>query len=359
MATPVPFTSDVEQVAADEAQTIDALIAQFDRILETTSQDYGRAVRAVHAKAHGLIEARMTVAKALPPELAQGMFAQPGDYAALLRFSTNAGDILDDAVALPRGVAMKVQGVGGVRLAGSEDADVQDFVFADAPVFAAADPAAFLNTLKLLAATTDRGEGAKKLLSKTLQGVGTALESVGLERGMLKQLGGAPQTHPLGQTYWSQTPYRFGDHIAKWQLVPVSPALVSLGGVRIDLEGRDDALREEVDAAARAHGGAWELRVQLCTDLDTMPIEDATVEWDARQSPFQTVARIEAIPQPAWNAEIAEREAQIAFGPWQAIAAHQPLGGINRARRDPYRHSAGFRRRFNGCPAHRLAMVQG
>ena len=29
-----------------------------------------------------------------------------------------------------------------------------------------------------------------------------------------------------------------------------------------------------------------------------------------------------------------------------------PIGNINRARKDPYRHSANFRQRFNGCPIH-------
>ena len=33
---------------------------------------------------------------------------------------------------------------------------------------------------------------------------------------------GAKPVHPLGATYFSQTPFRFGDYIAKFQLVPVS-----------------------------------------------------------------------------------------------------------------------------------------
>ena len=38
----------------------------------------------------------------------------------------------------------------------------------------------------------------------------------------------------------------------------------------------------------------WELRVQLCTDLMKMPVEDASVEWDERLSPSLTVAWITA-----------------------------------------------------------------
>lgn len=37
---------------------------------------------------------------------------------------------------------------------------------------------------------------------------------------------------------------------------------------------------------------------------------------------------------------------------WTGLAAHQPLGNINRARRESYRHSADFRAAFNRCPYH-------
>ena len=40
------------------------------------------------------------------------------------------------------------------------------------------------------------------------------------------------------------------------------------------------------------------------------------------------------------------------FSPWSGIAAHEPLGNINRARKSVYRLSAEFRERFNGCPIH-------
>lgn len=53
--------------------------------METTSEHYGHAVRSVHAKSHGILEAELTVLPDLPPELAQGMFAVPGVYQAVLR----------------------------------------------------------------------------------------------------------------------------------------------------------------------------------------------------------------------------------------------------------------------------------
>ncbi len=59
----------------------------------------------------------MTVLDGLPAQLAQGLFAKPGQYDVAMRFSTLPGDILDDSVSTPRGLAVKVIGVQGARAA--------------------------------------------------------------------------------------------------------------------------------------------------------------------------------------------------------------------------------------------------
>ena len=121
----------------------------------------------------------------------------------------------------------------------------------------------------------------------------------------------------------------------------------------IDATGRPDAIREDMNQLLVEQGGVWELRVQLNTDLDKMPIEDASVVWDEEISPFRTVATLTVEPQPAWEHPVSEAtEDALAFSPWHGLAAHQPLGGVNRARKDPYEFSADYRGRFNGCPIH-------
>ena len=353
MATPVRFTTDVEKPAPDEAETIGKLNEQFHHILETTSKDYDHAVRAVHAKAHGIARGTLTVEPGLPPELAQGLFAKGRTYEAILRISTNAGDILDDSISLPRGLALKVLGVEGERLPGSNGEATQDFILVNGPAFAAKDAKAFLGNLTLLAKTTDKGEGLKKALSGVLHATQAALGAVGIQSPTIQQLGGAPQVHPLGATYYSQTPFRFGDYIAKWSLKPVSPALKRLADETIAIHGRPDAIREEVNRDLIEQGGTWALQVQLCTDLDKMPIEDATVVWDESQSPFRTVATLEVAPQTAWSKGITDKtDDALVYNVWHGLAAHRPLGGVNRARNEPYRQSAEYRGRFNGCPVH-------
>jgi hypothetical protein len=355
LPAPIRYAPSVETIADDEQQTIAALNDTFDTILATTAKDYGHAVRSVHAKAHGIIAGVMTIHGDLPPELAQGMFTTPGEHDVLMRISTNAGDILSDVISLPRGLALKVMDVDGARLPDAAGR-TQNFVMVNGPVFQTRDAAQFLGNLKLLARTTDRAEGGKEVLSSVLRGVNTVLSAVGIESAKVQTLGGAPNSDPLGETYYSVTPFRYGDHIAKFSVVPVSADLTAQTGTTIDASGRPDALREVMRAETQVLEMVWELRVQLCRDLEKQPVEDPTVEWQEADSPFQTVATIRAPRQDSWAAERVRRvDEEMRFSVWLGLEAHRPLGNINRARKAPYEHSAAFRERFNGCPIHEPA----
>ena len=90
----------------------------------------------VHSKSHGVLVGEFRVLDDLPPELAQGLFATPARYPVVMRFSTIPGDILDDNVSVPRGLAVKVVGVPGTRVSGSEGDATQDFVFSNGAAFA-------------------------------------------------------------------------------------------------------------------------------------------------------------------------------------------------------------------------------
>ncbi len=355
---PVRFDPSVETIASDEQETLQGLKDSFQDILETTSQDYGHAVRSVHAKAHGIARGTFTIADNLPSELAQGIFATPGAHEAIIRISTNAGDILDDSISLPRGLALKILDVDGARLPGSEGDTTQDFIMVNGPAFAAPDAKSFAKNLKLLSKTTDRFEGVKKAMSATFRVVESALEAVGAQSTTLSRLGGAKPVHPLGETYYSQTPFRHGDYIAKVALFPVSPGITRLTGDTVNVSARPDALREVVGEEMIEHGGTWEFRVQLNTDLDAMPIEDASAVWDEEQSPFVTVATLEIPPQLSWEHGVTDRtDDALSYSIWHGITAHQPLGGVNRARKETYKQSADFRGQFNGCPMHEPAKL--
>ena len=101
------------------------------------------------------IVGELRVLDGLPGTLAQGVFSHPATYPVVLRISTNPGDILDDTVSSPRGLALKIIGVEGTRLPGSEDDATQDFVMVNGPAFVAPDAQGFARSLRLLAALKD------------------------------------------------------------------------------------------------------------------------------------------------------------------------------------------------------------
>ena len=298
----IPYDPAVEEVPDDEAKTAEGLVETMAGISETTLKDTGCPLRSVHAKSHALIEGKLDVASDLDPVLAQGLFARPGSYPVVLRFSTIPGDMLADSVSTPRGVAIKVIGVEGERLPGSEGDTTQDFVLVNGPAFGAPTPKAFLMNLKLLAATTDKAEGAKKALSGVTQALNAGVKAVtGSPSPMLATFGGQAETHILGDTFYSQTPFRFGDYVAKFSLKPVSPNLTALTDKHIQINGVRDALRDHCNDVFAHGGGEWELQVQLRNDAHAMPVEDASKVWDEETSPYQTVARLRVQSQPAWT----------------------------------------------------------
>lgn len=350
---PLPFEPHFEQIPDDEADTIQQMVDAMRTIADKTYEDSGLGLRCVHAKAHGLLQGRMTVLPGLPDPYAQGAFALPGEYPVILRISKNPGDILADSVSTPRGLAIKIVSVEGDRLEGSEGHRTQDFVMQNAPAFTAPDAKTFLKTLKLLARTTDKGEGLKKALSATLRGAERIVEAVGGESSTLKSLGGHPETHPLGESFYTMAPFLYGPYFAKLSVVPVSPELTALTDAPLNVNGKPDGLREGITAFFAEHGGAWDVRVQLGVDIDKTPIEDASVEWPEDLATFVTVARIEVGPQPSWNDVRAQQiDDGMSFSPWNGLKAHRPLGGIMRSRKPAYEMSSQARSLRSGCPLH-------
>ncbi|MGI4733335.1 MAG: catalase family protein [Janthinobacterium lividum] len=344
------FHPSFEAVPADEDQTQQGLTEAMLSIQRKTHADEGHAFRAVHAKAHGYVRATFEVLPGLSAELAQGLYARPGTYDAVLRFSTTPGDILHDDVSTPRGAALKVLGVSGERLPGSEGATTQDYVLGNSPSFQVATAEGFLKQLRVLAASTGHSEPVKHIVSILSRNANAALDLVGQKSATLTTLAGQAPTELLGDGFYSQAALLHGDYYAKVAIVPVSSDLVALAGRPLDLAGHPDAIRESVQRFFRSCPATWELRVQLATDIDKMPIEDAATIWPESERPYLTVARITAVPQDSWSdGRRAYVEDHLAFSPWTGLAAHRPLGSIMRARRPAYAAARAYRAQANGA----------
>jgi hypothetical protein len=164
-------------------------------------------------------------------------------------------------------------------------------------------------------------------------------------------LGGHPNTHILGDTFYTMAPLLYGHYYCKIAVVPVSPQLAALTGAKITVAERPNALRDETSRFFSSYGGVWELRVQVCTNRKTMPIEDASIPWPQEESPYVAAARITVSPQPSWTeARAGIVDDAMAFSPWHGVTAHRPLGGIMRSRRQAYQELSSLRSALNRCP---------
>ena len=202
--------------------------------------------------------------------------------------------------------------------------------------------------MRVLAATTGHAEPLKQVISVLSRNANAALEAIGQKSATLTTLAGQAPTELLGESFYSQAPLLHGDYFGKVAIVPVSSELTALSDRPLDLSGHPDAVRESVQRYFRRTSAVWELRVQLATNLDTMPIEDAAATWPEDESPYLPVARITAAPQDSWSDDRRRRvEDYMAFNPWIGLAAHRPLGSIMRARRPAYAAARDYRAGIN------------
>ena len=347
---PLLYDDAYEVPEQNEDETARRVAQTLAEIGDITFADSGLGLRTVHAKGQGILRGELRVFD-LPLPYAQGMFATPQTLQAIVRLSTSPGDVLDDNVSTPRGFALKVVGVNGERLSGNEGSITQAVLLVNGPAFLNSSAKDFLGGLKLLASTTDRVPKLKRAFSAVLRGTEKLVEALGGESATLKGLGGHPETNILGETYFSQVPFLYGQHMGKWAIVPVSPQLLALKEQPVDLSGKPDGLRAAVVDHFAQHGAQWDLCVQLCTDIESMPIEDASVRWPEDKSAFIPVARLSVEPQNAWPVGgPTSFDETLSFSPWNGLAAHRPLGSVNRVRQVAYPSSADARSARSRCP---------
>jgi hypothetical protein len=317
--TPGLTTLAQETIAPDEA----AVTAEFIAFLKDASRrrnPTGPIRRFNQGRAAGCVEAAFEVPDHLPSALRVGLFAQPGTYRAHIRFA-NASSATDREKDV-RGMAIALFDVPGENL--TEGSSRQDFVLNSHPVMVARDSKQFL-----------------ELLEAMEQG-GLARLAFFARHPALARIGLAAQQHPschLDIPYWSTTPYLFGPGRAvKYVVKPSSSRTTALPA-----ELTDTYLTEALAAHLAETEASFDFMVQFQSDAERTPIEDATVEWSEEDAPYVAVAKIRIPPQRVADPAVADDCERFAFNPWHALAAHRPLGNLNRARRDIYRELSRFR----------------
>lgn len=348
----VRYSDAVEVKQPDEDRLVDETIASFERMRRKVFDKHRHALRGAHAKGHGAVKGELTIYDNLPLPLAQGLFREPRTYPAIVRFSTAPGDIMPDGVSSFRGMAIKLIGIEGRKFLEQEaDALTQDFLMLNHPVFPSGDIAGYLREQLLQEkVVVSAPEEAQQLLTTVLRVVNTVTQKVGLELyptalGLTK-----PETHILGETYYSTAAVRYGDYIAKINAVPISSSLQPLIGKAIKT-AEPSALRDLVVAFFQENSAEYELRAQLCTNLERMPVEDASIRWSEAESPYQLIAKLTIPVQEAYSpARRVYTDEVLSFSAWHCLPEHRPLGSIQRVRMKAYELSSRYRHETNQQP---------
>ena len=354
----VRYSPEIESIDPDIEERLDQIIGFWEKKgrESPTTEGSGMATRGAHAKALGVMRASVEFLDGLAEPYAQGIFATPGRHDALIRFSSASNHLGPDAQLGPvLGFAMKMFGIEGPSLVDDEpDAGTFDLVLKNSPFFVA-------NTAKHYLFIEELGNDLPKYLTRGQQGFHEFLNDFVTGKGTLrpeewawkelfafvKTATQTPVRNPLLTPYWSMAAIRYGDYIAKVRVAPAAGSANQVLHTNLDIKSGPDVFGPALEDEMKAHPYDFDLQVQLCTDLKAMPVNDSTVEWPEKLSPFVTVGHVHLPRQDISRPATVEKGDALAFNQWRVTALHRPLGEIMDVRRI-YTASAKVRRLING-----------
>jgi hypothetical protein len=354
----VRYSPEIDEASPHFAEDLDTVIAGVEGYINNSpaTGGTGRAVRFAHAKGYGLVKCEVEILADLPREYAQGIYSTPGKHAALIRFSNGAAHVGPDAT-LPnaRGLALKIFGIPGPVLLDDEpDSGTFDYNTINMPVFFCNTLAHYLFIHQLFTDSASyfaRGRsGAHEFFTEYLTGKGKLDQKDWAWDELLAFLGALklPSVNSLLTTYFTMGAVRHGDYVAKVRFAPVQAFADAVEQRAVDLASAPDAYRRALVEELKQRPFEFDLQIQLCTDLQRMPVQDVTVEWLEQFSPFVTVAKVRIPKQDISDDGNLEKMDALSFTPWRVTADHAPLGEIQRVRREVYRRSSTLRHRLNG-----------
>lgn len=311
----MPSTDWRESVVEGE----DEKFARFAEQIVGLARSRGGKDRALHAKSHANLRARLSVVNDLPVHARQGLFEKAGEHRVYLRFSNGSGGRNHDGAGDVRGLAMKVLDVDGKKVLG--DARTQDFLLIHEDTIAVRTPDEFVALV--LAAANQKTLVSE--LRRTLGLVRTAQLLFAIARGLPTK-----PKHSVDRTYYSAVPIAFGPYAAKLALAPLHPRDASQRA-RKEPNYLRDHLFERVSRAPLR----YELRAQFFEDAST-PIEDPTRKWP---TPYVVVAHLDIpvqAPRSTGGLELDRFVETLSFDTWHALEAHRPIGAMQRARKHAY-----------------------
>ncbi|MEU1465583.1 catalase family protein [Streptomyces sp. NPDC005727] len=359
----VKYSPDVELVDPDFEENLEAVIENMKKHIKRSVEVEGiqRAVRDAHAKGYGLARAEVEILKGAPEPYAQGIYGKPGRHEAMVRFSqgtshTGADRFLGSTV----GIGLKMFGIDGKTLLEDEpNSDTFDYAMINYPTFFVNDIEHYVFLDPLFESTgtvpppnespEQRRAKMYRFLHDWVTGKGTLPpeEWAWKELRAFLELGQIKYINLLLSTYYTMGAVRHGDYIAKVRVAPVQEFADRVVQRTLDPNAQEQVFRPALVAELRERPYEFDIQVQLCTDLDHMPVEDTTVCWSETLSPFVTVAKLRLPRQDIGGDDNLERMDATSMTPWRVTEKHRPLGNIMRARKEVYRQSSILRHQLN------------
>ncbi|MBV7523063.1 MULTISPECIES: catalase family protein [unclassified Pseudomonas] len=329
-----------ELIADDEAAMTQDIIQTAVRIVDQ-HRESTRYLRDAHAKAHGCVKAEVQVLPELPGELRQGVFSEPGKtWQATMRLSNGNAYPQFDSIRDARGMAIKLFDVPGKQLLSDRQGrGEQDFVMFNHPNFFVSNVAEYRQNVAAQA-------NGKKMMA-FFPGRDPRTWQVRHLFIALATLAPAPSS-PTQTTYFSVSPYKFGEANAKFRVMP-DPDGCPAYNLPEQNRKLPNFLRNALNQQLSTDRvpACFALQIQRQDANRYMPIEDTSIEWRESDAPFETVARIKVPAQdfdtPALNLQCDNQS----FNPWFGIEAHRPIGGINRLRKAVYEAVSDYRHSRN------------
>ncbi len=318
-----------EVIEPDEGEIAAAIT---EKMKEFTEREYkGRvAERAGNTKTYGVVRAEFQVLADVPEAFKKGMFAEPKSYPAWIRFAgpgpLSPPDVADAGIL---SIGVKVMGVAGDKLLDDEKWTV-DFSGISCPTFTTPNTKENLKLQSEIYARTPVFYFLKPFDSHLLD-----MAMQGLYARMNRS--------PLEVRYWSCVPYLCGEGLAvKYSVTPTSGHKT-----KIPWNPPDNWLRQSLAMRLASEDVELDFQIQAQTDPRRMPIEDASIEWPERLSPFVTIARIRISKQRFDSPEQLAFANVLSYNPWHTTATHRPLGNQNRARKLIYTQLSELRQAMN------------
>lgn len=294
-----------------------------------------KQLRQVHAKMYGCVKAEFVVDPNLPDEYKMGLFKDAKSFPAWIRFSGGDTHLIHDKKKDFRGFAIKLLNVPGRKLDPNQpDIPVHDFVMMNRNLFFSGSVYQFVKILRMLT-TPLKLKYIPEKIWVFFSNLPTLLN--GLKGKILIN-------NPLERSYFSTTPYRFGDEsrAVKYLVRPSTANKDKL--INPDLKSHD-YLKTNLSATLKQHQIDFEFCVQFQEDPVKMPIENPSVAWNSEPVKLATIK----IPSQVFDTkEQNEFGDNLSFNTWHCLPEHQPLGNFNRVRKIIYEEMYEFRHKHNG-----------